>query len=134
MREILFKAKRKDNGKWVEGYYFVSTFGNHFVLKTGAIPLDFPPHEVEVDKKTVCQYTGWKDKQGQKIFEKDLILREFDKLIVLWNEQQGKFDLYTKNNSCIYGGNQDTMKLCEVAGNIYDLEDIVIKIEMENKQ
>ena len=21
MREILFKAKRKDNGKWVEGYY-----------------------------------------------------------------------------------------------------------------
>lgn len=22
MREILFKAKRKDNGKWVEGYYY----------------------------------------------------------------------------------------------------------------
>ena len=21
MREILFKAKRKDNGEWVEGYY-----------------------------------------------------------------------------------------------------------------
>ena len=21
MREILFKAKRKDNGKWIEGYY-----------------------------------------------------------------------------------------------------------------
>ena len=21
MRQILFKAKRKDNGKWVEGYY-----------------------------------------------------------------------------------------------------------------
>ena len=22
MREILFKAKRKDNGKWVEGHYY----------------------------------------------------------------------------------------------------------------
>lgn len=21
MREILFKAKRKDNGEWIEGYY-----------------------------------------------------------------------------------------------------------------
>ena len=30
MREILFKAKRIDNGEWVEGYYFVSD-GEHFI-------------------------------------------------------------------------------------------------------
>ena len=27
-REILFKAKRKDNGEWVEGYYCKTTIGN----------------------------------------------------------------------------------------------------------
>ena len=25
-REILFKAKRKDNGEWVEGYYYKTTW------------------------------------------------------------------------------------------------------------
>ena len=38
-REILFKAKRKDNGKWVEGYYLNIAKINHFIC-TGKIKLD----------------------------------------------------------------------------------------------
>ena len=32
MREILFKAKRKDNGEWIEGYY-VYCRKRHYILQ-----------------------------------------------------------------------------------------------------
>ena len=38
-REILFKAKRKDNGEWVEGYCLNVAKINHFIC-TGKIKLD----------------------------------------------------------------------------------------------
>ena len=31
MREILFKAKRKDNGEWIEGYYYKRIQGGKVV-------------------------------------------------------------------------------------------------------
>ena len=38
-REILFKAKRKDSGEWVEGYYLNIAKINRFIC-TGKIKLD----------------------------------------------------------------------------------------------
>ena len=32
MREILFKAKRMDNGEWVEGYYYESKISGCYIL------------------------------------------------------------------------------------------------------
>lgn len=68
MREILFKAKRLDNGEWVEGYY----------AKRHGVPLIYeirecPQNNYEVDPKTVCQYTGLTDKKGKKIWENDIV-------------------------------------------------------------
>lgn len=39
-REILFKAKRKDNGEWVEGFYFCMVHDDdrhvhHFIMPLG---------------------------------------------------------------------------------------------------
>lgn len=78
MREILFKAKRLDNGEWVEGYYLNIAKINHFIC-TGKIKLDgalkgiIAPEMYEIDPDTLCQYTGITDKSGQKIWENDVL-------------------------------------------------------------
>lgn len=103
MREILFKAKRVDNGEWVEGYLVKTKWYINEKEMYVILPIDvcFYPHceiseWIEVDEKTICQYTGVTDKNGQKIFEWD-ILRYFDDEIqvVEWSEDFANLMLLT---------------------------------------
>ena len=73
MREILFRAKRLDNGEWVEGYlYRLEENLNPFIMCKNRHGESF-----EVDLSTVCQYTGLTDKNGKQIFEGDKITMIF---------------------------------------------------------
>lgn len=65
----LFKAKRIDNGEWVQGYLQV-LWEKRYVL--WRITNDIPDM-VEVDPSTICQCTGLKDKNGKLIWENDVV-------------------------------------------------------------
>ena len=85
MREILFRAKRIDNGEWVEGYLFddgMAEVEHYFVGRIVVEPykgtacddwditgIDF----CEVNPETLCQYTGMNNRNGKKIWENDII-------------------------------------------------------------
>lgn len=76
MREILFKAKRLDNGEWVEGCIIRHEFDNRVYI--GYVFEDmqdgfFDTDLVQVDPETLCQFTGLTDSNRKKVFEGDII-------------------------------------------------------------
>ena len=62
---FLFKAKRIDNGEWVQGFYYVF-MGKHYIFEQ---PFENNNLTHQVDESTICQCTGLRDKNGRLIFE-----------------------------------------------------------------
>lgn len=133
MREILFKAKRKNwrelpKEEWyVEGYpvkYQPCASQNKWIY--GIVPTYASAlYVVEIAPKTLCQYTGLNDKNGNRIWENDICDMVYDGrvniYVIVWDAEE----LYFKgtNGKEKYGSNFEYLGCCEEIvriGNVFE--------------
>lgn len=113
MREILFKAKAKDESiEWVEGY--LSKCEKEFII------CDEEGVGIFIDIETICQYTGLTDKNGNKIWENDVVKDTTINLLgyVEYDEEHGMYVINEVNDG--YQNFQEFWSCTEVIGNIFD--------------
>ena len=132
MREILFRGKRLDNGEWVEGYLYITHNGEHEIsIYNDEVNIERWTHEV--DPSTVGQYTGLTDKNGNRIWEGDILRSCYDNLYPYdesievvkwflngWHIQQGEYPPDAMDGDGV-------MPYSEVIGNIHDNPELLEK-------
>ncbi len=118
MREILFRGKRIDNGKWVYGDLVQSPA--HCVVQI--YEQDLCGDNFAVDPSTIGQYTGLTDNNGKKIFEGDIIFDPETKTNYTVEFDEGGFcagDMFLQAYISF-----DEFS-CEVIGNFHDIPELM---------
>ena len=127
----LFKAKRIDNGEWATGYLITCEDGT---CKIATSCLEYKANEqilvcaYDVYRDTICQCTGLKDKNGNLIWENDVVAywdtystengqaeADCDGKVV-WDDETISFQVTNRLSSESY----EVLDECSVIGNIFD--------------
>lgn len=143
MRDISFRGKRVDTKEWIDGSLISldsGLVGNHRYIvdksiKTNLRRASTTHNEYDwrafgVEPSTVGQFTGLLDKNGQKIFEGDMIstdlmrgflVVEFKGGAFVFNCNDGEDDYY--DHICFSDNLADVYQYGVVIGNIHDNPD-----------
>lgn len=128
----LFKAKRIDNGEWVEGAFYIEPYTDaRYIIRWNSSGLGFNEF-IKVDRDTICQCTGLKDKNGKLIWENDVVDRkETYSEIVKYKDGDWISDYSHAHNKeagsdyCNLGFYVQERKCVEVIGNIFDNPELI---------
>lgn len=121
-REIKFRGKEFETGQWIEGS--LTTYPKHYpniILVEDAEPI---PRETTyvVFPETVCQFSEITDKNGNSIFEHDLILIHDSESSYQFTVEvlfhKGMFCY--RNKACGFTPLWYVSDRCEVIGNVFD--------------
>ena len=134
--KYLYRAKRTDNGEWVEGCLLIID-DSEYRIATSCLQGDVKELlnvcAYEVDPSTICQCTGLKDKNGKKIWENDVV--------EAWSQGRcaiGKIKHRIDGTWIMYPAwqngemwyllpNDDGITTVEVIGNIFDNPELLEK-------
>lgn len=116
MRDILFKAKRIDNNKWIKGLLIIIR-GQYHIINPNDEYTAYP-----IDSDTICQYTGLTDKNGNKIWENDLVgvLTEDGNFKVTWSDTEARYKMESESDCFTVTFDEYWSYEVEVVGNVFD--------------
>lgn len=130
----LFKAKRIDNGEWVQGALLDGE--SHCLIGQEIKFSPYIEHECkivgyEVDRNTICQCTGLKDRNGKLIWENDIVEDEKGNLYkAFWQSNYYQFSwVCVKSEIFLIGTKWDLWSIrsyeIEVIGSIFDNKELL---------
>ena len=132
MRRIIkFRGKSLKDGGWLIGSHFTDGAEEYIIPQTLLDIHDYEDYQVDPD--TVGQYTGLKDRNGQEIYEGD-ILRYFRfdgeerRVKVIWDNDSFSFEIVLPDGTLI-AVMEELRRTFEVIGNIHDNPEIIRKEE-----
>lgn len=73
MRTIKFKGKSVNSSEWIEGYYYKECDNTYIIEDRQKNSMLNRNGVVLVAPATVCQFTGFTDKNGNKVWEGDIL-------------------------------------------------------------
>lgn len=124
----LYRAKRTDNGEWVEGAYYIEPYTDKcFIIQWNSTGLGFNEF-IEVDGASVCQCTGKTDIEKNLIFEHDAVSfldatsteygysEHWQVGEVLWDDETASFQVTERLSAESY----EVLEDCKVLGNTID--------------
>lgn len=148
MREILFRAKRKNWRElpkeewWVEGipieikdkmYMAVNYVDCEQITDFEMSQYILRKSFVEIDPENLCQYTGKIDEDGKKIFERDIV-----GFIDLYSTESGYSEssclgevVWSEEECCFHVTNRlsaeswEVLDECKVVGNVFDNKELL---------